>query len=102
MQPSNVATSTQLNLSPVRHQQNESPNPIREQFSIRQLHQIGSHRAALEGSLLNIHPTNLTGVMSTGENSEDLMTTIDGDQSSFYTVKRFQNVQLEQKEDLIE
>ena len=31
------------------------------------------------------------------------MTTIDGDQSSFYTVKRFQqNVQLEQKEDLIE
>lgn len=50
--------------------------------------------------------TNLAGIMSTGENSEDLMTTIDGDQSSFYTVKRYQNieqnVQLEQKEDLIE
>ena len=47
----------------------------------------------LEGSLLNINPTNLTGIMSTGENSEDLMTTIDGDLSGFYTVKRFQNIE---------
>ena len=34
--------------------------------------------------------------------SEDLLGTIDGDQSSYFTTKRFHNMQLEQKDDVIE
>ena len=38
-----------------------------------------------------------------GENSEDLLTTLDGgDQSSYFTTKRFHSMQLEQKDDVIE
>lgn len=88
---------SQLNLSQMVSQQRHGESPLREDQQmvrnhhhnphqqqigpVRQLNQIGSHRIMLEGgSLLNINPTtNLTGVMSTGENSVDLMTTIDGD-----------------------
>ena len=41
-----------LNLSPLR----QANGPV------RQFNQIGSHRAMLEGSLLNINPTNLTNL----------------------------------------
>jgi len=40
--------------------------------------------------------------MSAGDNSVDLLTTIDGNDSSYFQSKRFHNIQLEQKEDLIE
>jgi len=40
--------------------------------------------------------------MSGGDNSEDMITTIGGNESSFYTNKRLHNMQLEQKDDAIE
>lgn len=47
---------------------------------------------------------NLTkGYTIGGGDSDDLLTTIDGDQSSYFTsAKRYHNMQLEQKEDVIE
>jgi ABC-type Fe3+-hydroxamate transport system substrate-binding protein len=41
---------------------------------------------------------NMTG---SGNNSDDLITTIDGD-TSYFTSKRFHNMQIEQKDDVIE
>ena len=38
-------------------------------------------------------------VMSGGDNSVDLLTTIDGDNSSYFLNKRVHNMQLEQKDD---
>ena len=40
--------------------------------------------------------------MSGGDNSVDLLTTIDGNDSSYFANKKFINMQLEQKDDIIE
>ena len=68
---------------------------------VRTLRQIGRlapfddarHRARLE-----LGNTSAYG----GELTEDLMTTIDGDQSSMFTSKRMHSMALEQKDDVIE
>ena len=68
---------------------------------MRTLRQIGRlapfddarHRARLE-----LGNTSAYG----GELTEDLMTTIDGDQSSMFTSKRMHSMALEQKDDVIE
>jgi len=68
---------------------------------VRSKDQIGNLR--LRGASHHKHNVTLGGtVTSGGDNSVDLITTIDGNDSSYFTSKRMINMQLEQKDDVIE
>lgn len=100
------ATVTNLDSSRISFTKEANPgslvtntiSPINHMFG-KQKHQIGSLRN-------NEEQQNMTGMYNySGDNSEDLITTIGGNESSFITNnnnKRMVNMQLEQKDDTIE
>ena len=70
---------------------------IRSPNHIQYMNQIGKRRR--DGSNRGQNTTLGGTVTSTGDNSVDLITTIDGNESSYFNSKRVINMQLEQKDD---
>ena len=102
-----LASSTALNTSKGFHNAlDTSKTGLHPQLSpqadgVRTLRQIGRLAPfddARHWARLELGNTSAYG----GELTEDLMTTIDGDQSSMFTSKRMHSMALEQKDDVIE
>lgn len=68
----------------------------RAQGSSPDTHHLRAHGNIYQGQNMTI------GGISGGDNSVDLLTTIDGDNSSYFASKRFHSMQLEQKDDVID